>query len=73
MAYNHRMSQQFHGSQQQNRNRKKDDDSDALMRLVNSVATLFAVDFHADEMNSRTRRLQDVSTILVSPSARPTC
>lgn len=29
------MSQQFHGSQQQhNRNRRKEDESDALMRLV---------------------------------------
>lgn len=36
MAYNHRASQQFHGGQHQNRsnNRKKEDDSDALMRLV---------------------------------------
>ncbi|KAL1987057.1 hypothetical protein VTN96DRAFT_4931 [Rasamsonia emersonii] len=34
MAYNHRVSQQFHGSQQQhNRNRRKEDESDALMRL----------------------------------------
>ncbi|KAJ5587270.1 Kinetochore protein Nuf2 [Penicillium hispanicum] len=34
MAYNHRMSQQFHGTQQHhNRSRKKDDDNDALMRL----------------------------------------
>lgn len=32
MAYN-RMSQQFHGSQH-NRNRKKEDVNDALMRLV---------------------------------------
>lgn len=35
MAYNNRMSQQFHGTQQNhNRGRKKDDDNDALMRLV---------------------------------------
>lgn len=37
MAYNHRASQQFYGSQQQQqqgRGRKKEDDSDALMRLV---------------------------------------
>lgn len=35
MAYNNRMSQQFHGTQQHhNRSRKKDDDNDALMRLV---------------------------------------
>lgn len=36
MAYNHRASQQFYGSQQQQqgRSRKKEDDSDALMRLV---------------------------------------
>ncbi|RAO69806.1 uncharacterized protein BHQ10_005818 [Talaromyces amestolkiae] len=36
MAYNHRASQQFYGSQQQQqqgRGRKKEDDSDALMRL----------------------------------------
>ncbi|KAL3464285.1 Nuf2 family-domain-containing protein [Aspergillus heterothallicus] len=34
MAYNHRMSQQFHGSQQQNRGgRKKEDENDAMMRL----------------------------------------
>ncbi|KAJ5893597.1 hypothetical protein N7495_005288 [Penicillium taxi] len=32
MAYNNRMSQQFHG-QQHNRSRKKEDDNDALMRL----------------------------------------
>jgi kinetochore protein Nuf2 len=40
MAYNSRMSQQFHGTQQQqNRNRKKEDDSDALMRLVSGSAS----------------------------------
>ncbi|KAH8705500.1 putative Ndc80 complex component Nuf2 [Talaromyces proteolyticus] len=33
MAYNHRVSQQFHSGQQQNRSRRKEDDSDALMRL----------------------------------------
>ncbi|KAL2853268.1 Nuf2 family-domain-containing protein [Aspergillus pseudoustus] len=34
MAYNHRMSQQFHSSQQQNRGgRKKEDENDAMMRL----------------------------------------
>lgn len=33
MAYN-RMSQQFHGQQQHGRGRKKEDESDALMRLV---------------------------------------
>ncbi|KAJ5086497.1 hypothetical protein NUU61_007804 [Penicillium alfredii] len=33
MAYNHRMSQQFHGSQPHNRGRKKEDENDALMRL----------------------------------------
>lgn len=32
MAYNHRMS--MAGSQHQNRGRKKEDDNDALMRLV---------------------------------------
>lgn len=35
MAYNHRMSQQFRGSQQHHgRGRKKEDENDALMRLV---------------------------------------
>lgn len=35
------MSQQFHGSQQQgNRTRKKEDDNDALMRLVSSDSSL---------------------------------
>jgi hypothetical protein len=35
MAYHNRMSQQFHSSQQQhNRGRKKEDENDALMRLV---------------------------------------
>ncbi|PTU25401.1 hypothetical protein P175DRAFT_0528946 [Aspergillus ochraceoroseus IBT 24754] len=34
MSYNHRMSQQFHGSSQQHgRGRKKEDENDALMRL----------------------------------------
>ncbi|KAI9928336.1 hypothetical protein ASPWEDRAFT_50447 [Aspergillus wentii DTO 134E9] len=34
MSYNHRMSQQFHGTQQHhNRGRKKEDENDALMRL----------------------------------------
>ncbi|KAL4776711.1 putative kinetochore protein nuf2 [Aspergillus nidulans var. acristatus] len=34
MAYNHRMSQQFHSSQQHGRgSRKKEDENDALMRL----------------------------------------
>ncbi|BCS19149.1 kinetochore-associated Ndc80 complex subunit NUF2 [Aspergillus puulaauensis] len=33
MAYNNRMSQQFHGSQQHGRGRKKEDENDALMRL----------------------------------------
>lgn len=36
MAYN-RMSQQFHGNQQHSRGRKKEDENDALMRLVRSV------------------------------------
>jgi kinetochore protein Nuf2 len=41
MAYNHRMSQQFHGSQQQNRGgRKKEDENDAMMRLVRRQSTL---------------------------------
>lgn len=43
MAYSHRASQQFYGSQQQQqqgRGRKKEDDSDALMRLVwQNIAT----------------------------------
>lgn len=39
MAYNHRMS--MAGSQQQhNRGRKKEDDNDALMRLVSPVPGL---------------------------------
>ncbi|RJE23448.1 Kinetochore protein NUF2 [Aspergillus sclerotialis] len=33
MAYNHRMSQQFHGHQHHGRGRKKEDENDALMRL----------------------------------------
>jgi hypothetical protein len=38
MAYNHRMSQQFHGSQQPHgRSRKKEDENDALMRLVSPL------------------------------------
>lgn len=37
MAHNQRVSQQFHGSQQQNRSRKKEDESDALMRLVSAI------------------------------------
>lgn len=38
MAYNHRMSQQFHGTQQHHgKHRKKDDENDALMRLVSAV------------------------------------
>jgi len=39
MAYNHRMS--MAGSQQQhNRGRKKEDDNDALMRLVSPALSL---------------------------------
>lgn len=42
MAYSHRMSQQFHGSQQHNRGggRKKEDENDALMRLVSPMRNL---------------------------------
>lgn len=48
MAYNHRMS--MAGSQQQqNRGRKKEDDNDALMRLVSPALGL------ADEPNLFTR------------------
>lgn len=44
MAYNHRMS--MAGSQQQhNRGRKKEDDNDALMRLVSPALSL------ADELD----------------------
>lgn len=38
MAYNHRMSQQFHG-QHHGRGRKKEDENDALMRLVSPAIT----------------------------------
>lgn len=38
MAYNHRVSQQPHG-QHHGKNRKKDDENDALMRLVSPAAT----------------------------------
>jgi hypothetical protein len=37
MSYNHRMSQQFHGTQQQRKGRKKEDENDALMRLVSPL------------------------------------
>jgi hypothetical protein len=40
MAHSQRMSQQFYGSQQQNRSRKKEDESDALMRLVSAILPL---------------------------------
>lgn len=41
MAYNNRMSQQFNrNQQQQGRGRKKEDDNDALMRLVGSAGCL---------------------------------
>lgn len=33
-GYNNRMSQQFQGNQQHGRGRKKEDENDALMRLV---------------------------------------
>lgn len=38
MSYGHRMSQQFHGSQQHHNRggRKKEDENDALMRLVSA-------------------------------------
>lgn len=33
-GYNNRMSQQLHGNQHHGRGRKKEDENDALMRLV---------------------------------------
>ena len=40
MSYNNRMSQQFRGTQQQqqHRGRKKEDENDAMMRLVRPLA-----------------------------------
>lgn len=52
MAYNNRMSQQF-GSQQQGRSRKKDDDNDALMRLVS-----FSSSYHAESPRDHVLTLQ---------------
>lgn len=41
MAYNNRMSQQFNrNQQQQGRGRKKEDENDALMRLVSLAKCL---------------------------------
>jgi hypothetical protein len=41
MAYNNRMSQQFNrNQQQQGRGRKKEDENDALMRLVSLARSL---------------------------------
>lgn len=37
MGYNSRMSQQFQGNQQHGRGRKKEDENDALMRLVSLI------------------------------------
>lgn len=42
MSYNNRMSQQFRGTQQQqqHRGRKKEDENDAMMRLVRPLAPI---------------------------------
>lgn len=38
MGYNSRMSQQFQGNQHHGRGRKKEDENDALMRLVSLIS-----------------------------------
>ena len=45
MSYNNRMSQQFRGTQQQqHRGRKKEDENDAMMRLVRPLAPIACQD-----------------------------
>lgn len=70
MGYNSRMSQQFQGTQHQGRGRKKEDENDALMRLV----SLLLVEAHQPMLiaKSPTKRSQDVSTTSVSRSPWPT-
>lgn len=60
MAYGSRMSQQFHGSQQHhNRGRKKEDENDALMRLVSSQLNKASSLTISNAAISRTRKSQD--------------
>lgn len=70
MGYNNRMSSQFQGTQHQNRGRKKEDENDALMRLVSWLW----IDAQHPILTwySQIKKLQDVSTILESRSPWPT-
>lgn len=74
MAYNNRMSQQFHGSQQHGRGRKKEDENDALMRLVRSQHPYYDFpSYHLLTSNlSRIKRLQAVLMILAFHLRLPT-
>ena len=65
MGYNNRMSSQFQGTQHQGRGRKKEDENDALMRLVSSP--LAKAPFVMLTRNSPIKRSQDVSTTSESP------
>lgn len=73
MAYNNRMSQQFHGSQQQGRGRKKEDENDALMRLVRSQHAYYEFpSYHLLTSNpSPIKKLQVVLMTLASHSRLP--
>lgn len=80
MSYNHRMSQQFHGNQQQRKGRKKEDENDALMRLVSPTPSphpffdyaLCVLEVNSDTVYSPIKKSQDVSTISESRSPPPT-
>lgn len=73
MAYNNRMSQQFHGSQQHGRGRKKEDENDALMRLVRSQRPYYDFPLYRllTSKLSPIKKLQAVLMISASHSRLP--